>query len=167
MSRRSKWKYVLDEPLVDTAAPRAPADFDNAWLRIRAATADSTISIRAGYAWDGCTMAPDWRGTQAASCLHDAIYQFAEAIAAAWGWRLARVLRWGDDLFRARMRRDGAPPVVRWLYYWAVRLLGMTYHLAARRLRQPATVPVPGARQKPKEMPPASPVFSDSKPCEQ
>ncbi len=133
LARPATWRYVLSAPLSESEAPSAPAAFHNAWLRIDAGRDRSAIAVAAGYAWDGCTMAPDWRGTLAASCLHDAICQFADAIAAAWGWPRRRVLRWGDELFRLRMRRDGAPPLICWLYYWAVRLLGPAYRLLERQ----------------------------------
>ncbi|MDD5705199.1 MAG: hypothetical protein PHR35_04695 [Kiritimatiellae bacterium] len=132
----SKWKYVRDSPLTHDDALAAPGDYDNAWLQIRRRPDGSSTTIAAHYAWDGCTLAPDLRGTCAASCLHDAVYQFAEDIAACWDWPLRRVLRWGDELFRSRMRRDGAPRLIIWLYYWAVRLLGAPYHVLARRVRQ-------------------------------
>lgn len=131
----SSWKYTLDRELAQRLADGSAPLFSNPWLMIERAGAGVRIRVRAGYAWDGCTGAPDLPGTRQASCLHDAIYQFAEAIGAASGWSVRAVLRWGDRIFRERMRADGAARPVVWLYFLAVRLFGFGFHLAARRLR--------------------------------
>ena len=128
----ASWKFKLDQELThETVAEPAPA-FDHAWLSIEPIDGAVRLRVRAGYAWDGCTWAPDLSGTRFASCLHDAIYQFAEPIAAASGWSVRAVLRWGDRIFKERMRADGAARWVVWLYTLAVRLLGYAYHQAAR-----------------------------------
>ncbi len=134
------WKYKLEQELAhetvaEPVAKPAPA-FDNAWLSIEPAGGGAVrLRVRAGYAWDGCTWAPDLSGTRLASCLHDAVSQCAEPIAAASGWSVRDVLRWGDRIFMERMRADGAARWVVWLYTLAVRLLGYAYHQAARWLR--------------------------------
>ena len=129
------WKYTLENDLEQGVADAAAPHFSNPWLAIERDGAGTRIRVRAGYAWDGCTCAPDLPGTRLASCLHDAVYQFAEAIAAASGWSVRAVLRWGDRIFRDRMRADGAARPVVWLYFVAVRLFGHLFHLAARLIR--------------------------------
>lgn len=129
------WKYTLENDLEQGVADAAAPRFSNPWLVIERDGAGTRIRVRAGYAWDGCTCAPDLPGTRLASCLHDAVYQFSEAIAAASGWSLRAVLRWGDRIFRDRMQSDGAARPVVWLYFVAVRLFGHLFHLVARFLR--------------------------------
>ena len=134
----ASWKYLLHKELAH-ATSLAPAPvFDNRWLTIGQDGDTASLLVSAGYAWDGCTLAPDLPGTHAASCLHDAVYQFAEPIAAASDWSVHAVLRWGDLVFKERMQADGAACWVVCLYSLAVRLLGYAYHRVARwvRLRQ-------------------------------
>ena len=131
----ANWKYRLDGDIEHSIADEAAPRFSNPWLTIERDGDRTRIRVRAGYAWDGCTGAPDLAGTRQASCLHDAVYQFAEAIGAASGWSVRAVLRWGDQLFRERMQADGAARPVVWLYFLAVRLFGYAFHAAVRRLR--------------------------------
>jgi hypothetical protein len=131
----ASWKYTLNSELAQGLGDGAAPLFSNPWLTIERAGAGVRIRVHAGYAWDGCTCAPDLPGTRLASCLHDAVYQFAEAIGAASGWSVRAVLRWGDRIFRERMRADGAGRPATWLYFLAVRLFGYRFHQAARHLR--------------------------------
>ena len=78
------WKYCLDDELEHWVAEESAPRFSNRWLTIEPGADGTRIRVSAGYAWDGCTGAPDLPGTRQASCLHDAVYQFAEAISAAW-----------------------------------------------------------------------------------
>lgn len=133
------WKYKLAGELTHATAVEPAPVFDNAWLSIERDGDAVLLRVRHGYAWDGCTWAPDFAGTRLASCLHDAVYQFAEPIAAASGWSVRAVLRWGDRVFKERMRADGAARWVVWLYAWAVRLLGFAFHQAARWIRAHGT----------------------------
>ena len=129
------WKYCLDDELEHWVAEESAPRFSNRWLTIEPGADGTRIRVSAGYAWDGCTCAPDLPGTRHASCLHDAVYQFAEAISAASGWSLGAVLRWGDKVFHERMRADGAARLVAWVYYVAARRFGYVFHVAARRVR--------------------------------
>ena len=124
----ANWKYRLDGDIEHSIADEAAPRFSNPWLTIERDGDGTRIRVRAGYAWDGCTGAPDLPGTRQASCLHDAVYQFAEAISAASGWSVRAVLRWGDRIFRERMRADGAARPVVWLYFLAVRLFGFGFY---------------------------------------
>lgn len=44
--------------------------------KVRAVLNDDILTILSGYAWDGCTMAPDFAETMIASLLHDLLFQF-------------------------------------------------------------------------------------------
>ncbi|MDD5706628.1 MAG: hypothetical protein PHR35_11955 [Kiritimatiellae bacterium] len=135
------YKYKLPSELYHSTLRRPTPYFRNSWLWIAPSADDrraADIAISTGYAWDGCTLAPDARGTHDASCIHDAVYQFAEAIAGGSGWTVRRVLRYGDELFRERMLADGAAGATVYSYYWAVRVFGYAFHQAARRVRGPA-----------------------------
>ena len=37
---------------------------------------DGYITIKKGYAWNGCSYVPDFKGTYYASLVHDALYQY-------------------------------------------------------------------------------------------
>jgi len=137
---KGNYKYRLKADLHHKTLGVGPR-FRNAWLYTRPTdgAAATALTVSLGYAWDGCTMAPDARGTKQASCLHDAIYQFAESIVAANpAWTVRSVLSWGDSIFLERMLADGARPWVAHLYYRAVSLCGYTFHMAARRILGPA-----------------------------
>ena len=45
------WKYQLDNDYQYTSDLLTGVEFDNKWVTIK----ESTITIRAGYAWDGCS----------------------------------------------------------------------------------------------------------------
>jgi hypothetical protein len=132
------WKYVLDEPLTQSVtAPAWVGGVRSRWLDVRRIPDDPRaveLVVRDGYAWDGCTAVPDVRGTVYASCLHDALYQFAEALAAMWGVTVRDVLKWADAVFLARMRADDCP--VAGLYGWGVRRAGYAFHVLARWFRR-------------------------------
>jgi len=149
-------KYILVEPLRHTTYERprsggwldfdgleiAVKPFENKWLSIIPAdkTQGTAIFIveSEAYCCDGASGAPDLPCVMDGACFHDAIYQFADAIAAAWGCDVAAVLRWGDAVFLEAMQRRRAPRLVRWAYYNAVALVGYPYNRVRRwwRLRR-------------------------------
>ena len=126
------WTYTLEEDLWHQTHEVVAWEFRNALLSITRYRGITLLIVREGYSWDGCSLAPDARGTYWASCLHDAIYQFSEAIAAASGLTVKQVLEWGDRIFKERMIQDGARSWIVWLYYHTVRRVGYAYHVAAR-----------------------------------
>jgi hypothetical protein len=132
------WKYQLEEALSQpVTAPAWAGCMASRWLDVRRRPDDPhavEIIVQAGYAWDGCTAVPDVRGTVYASCLHDALYQFAEILADLWGVSVHDVLRWADAVFLARMRADGCPCAG--LYGWGVRRVGYAFHVLARWFRR-------------------------------
>jgi hypothetical protein len=136
-----KWIYVLDQDYVWNVGrhlsgqiPEEGCAFEDRngrrWLEI-AANGDATV--KAGYAWDGCTPkfalwdivfgVPDGVPNELtkkpkayyASLLHDALYQFLDA-----GLPMKR--RGADQVFLELLERDRFGP--RWVYYGTVRALG-------------------------------------------
>jgi len=107
---------------------------------------DGTLTIRAGYAWDGSTGVPDGDimefpppglsvqtapgdgicTTTRGSLFHDLLYQFLERIASLLGMAVRQLRLIADKLYRYFIETDGFGmfPV----YYWGVRILGGVYH---------------------------------------
>lgn len=71
-----------------------------------------------GYAWDGCTLAPDFEQTKEASMAHDALYQFGKMLG------LNRKI--ADKWFRKLLIKNNFKYTN--LYYYAVRLFGWLYY---------------------------------------
>lgn len=143
-----RWRYCLDRPY--TWQSGLPFDQDWAFedrigvvrLILRA---DGTMTVTAGYAWDGCTPkgcvldlsfgVPDGvvsavtgkPKTYYASLIHDALYQFLPD-----GLPLSRVQ--ADRCFLRLMTREHF--AWRHVYYWAVRALGGLFQRGGRWKRQ-------------------------------
>ena len=136
----ANWKF---ETAVDCIFPlrHGPeGTFDSEWLKIVTTGKRPTAQVRRAYAWDGATLAPDFKFTIAGSCLHDVLYQYAEAIATAWGWDVQDVLAWADDEFlatmlaqrsRRRWSRLGQTAIAL-TYYAMVSAFGVAFHQAAK-----------------------------------
>lgn len=141
------WKYRLTEPLVhnskilpefgclaQTEIHFADQD-ERLWLTIGI---DGSIAIEPGYAWDGCS--PTWKlfgwllvgtpdgatdpvngypYTYAASCIHDALYQFLDDP------KMPYTREQIDLIFRERLLQDQFP-AAEW-YYQAVHWFGRMY----------------------------------------
>ena len=111
-----KYKYVLKEDYIyqSHVIGKRFTGIDNGkiWLEI---FENGIIIVSKGYAWDGATAAPDFKGTYFATLLHDALYQFLDK-----GNPLTR--KEIDDIFLKIMQRDGFKLAK--VYYRAVRLLG-------------------------------------------
>lgn len=100
--QKGKWKYVLTSPLKitfpkDYWGPHWFADKDG---KIWSTTDQRDWTIREGYAWDGATLAPDFKETIAASCWHDAASQFRHLLCIStalsggvWNARFAEIIR--------------------------------------------------------------------------
>jgi len=123
------WIYKLDRDYTRSAT-FSGAEFCAKWLTI---AADGTLTIPAGYAWDGCTPkfslldllvlgVPDGvvsvhtgkPKTYYASLVHDALYQY-------FAWHSISRLE-ADQLFRDMMSERGFS--LSWVYYWLVRVFG-------------------------------------------
>jgi hypothetical protein len=120
------WKYTLPaDAFIIISAPKAQA-FQNEWMEIiPLSEGRAQFRIVTGYSWDGCSIVPDAPGTKRASCLHDAMYQFADDIAMAWKISGGSVLAIADAAFLAVMRQDKCP--VAGLYYAGVRVFGQPF----------------------------------------
>ena len=116
---------------------RIPKEFINKWVSITPGIANTSLVVKVfkGYAFDGCSCVPDIAGTVDAALLHDPIYQFADAIAEAWGWRVRDVLRMADYYFRLVMIYNNVSDKIVWTYYTGVRLFGYTYNRVSKFLR--------------------------------
>lgn len=123
------WRYCLDSPFRVRSAHLEGVEFVNEWVEIEG----GAMTIRAGYAWDGCSPAwtylgwwvgvwdgplcPDGRpAAYFASLVHDALCQFAPQIPIK---RDATVALFGDML-----RERKFPGPLTWLYLEAVRRFG-------------------------------------------
>lgn len=126
----SRWRYRLDADYHYQSPLLAGVSFCNEWLRIE----DGRITIRAGYAWDGCSPAVRlpggiWLGTPDgplgadgrpqtfyASCVHDVFCQFADAV--------PLTKQQVSDIFRCMLLEAGFPPWRATLYRSAVMRFG-------------------------------------------
>lgn len=134
--RRTWWPHKLEKGVQHWTARDVPAPFSNAWLTITQLAAGTLLALPEGYAYDGATLVPTLHGMKLATAFHDATYQFAEDIAAAWGWTVREVLAFGDEIFYERMLQDGASRCAAWVYYRAVRGGGYGFHQAAKKWRR-------------------------------
>jgi len=137
------WKYLnetthrfsLADLLGGTKyAPEYPRAVCNSWLWIER---DGRTLIHDGYAWDGATGVPDFAFLKIATLRHDALYQFAEEIATAWGWTVWQVLAMADTVFERTALADARQPwqrAVARLYTWGVRRFGYAFHVIRRAL---------------------------------
>lgn len=93
-------------------------EFGNVWLQMRG----KLIIVKAGYAWDGASYAPDLPDFVLASCVHDALCNFRDV--PCFPLSKARI----DWIFR-----DNIPPhrPLRWVYWAAVRTFGGAYKALA------------------------------------
>jgi len=114
---------------------------------------------------DGCTLSPDywpksWGGIKAfvGAIFHDRWYRHLEIFARAWGWKVERVRKLGDILFR-NILRSMARRLPFWsrqraylatsLYYAGVRAFGGAAHAAYKRLEGSKAQAEPGGAAGP------------------
>ena len=124
------WGYTLPAVLVREVPICAPGSFYNRWLKIEQTATGAKLMVIRGYKWDGNTGVPDPPGSKDGSALHDAIYQFAEEIAATCGCTVKEVLQFGDAVYGYVLRQDKCP--VAGLYHGVVQVVGAPYHYARR-----------------------------------
>lgn len=82
------------------------------WLRVEP---DGAVTIRAGYATDGCSLVPDFPEALPGCILHDALRQ-TQQLDPDCPW----TRRESDRIFRSRLLADGFPWLLSWLYYLGV-----------------------------------------------
>jgi len=134
--RRTWWPHKLEKPETHETEIGVPAAFWNDWLKVTPLEDGATrLDLAAKYAYDGATLVPTLRGMKIATAFHDAVYQWAEDLAARWSWTVRDVLKFGDEVFYERMLQDGANRGAAWVYYRAVRAGGYAFHQMARRLK--------------------------------
>lgn len=99
-SGSGRWKWVLLKPL--TVPFGNPITRNHEWFEGIDGNGKTwleidrySITIPAGYAWNGSSCSPDLRGVMLASCVHDALYQFSGCD----GWPEYLSNEWADDLF--------------------------------------------------------------------
>ena len=134
--RRTWWPHKLEKPETHVTPLAVPTLFQNRWLAITPIHGGTTVDVPSGYAYDGATLVPTLHGMRLATAFHDAVYQFAEDIAAAWDWTVKQVLAFGDEIFYERMIQDGANRCAAGVYYRAVRIGGYRFHQMARVWRR-------------------------------
>lgn len=101
------------------------------WLRL---DPDGQLTIRADYASDGCSMAPDFKAALPGCILHDALRQALELDPTGCPW----TRREADLIFRDTLRAHGFSWLGTWLYYLGVAgPFGWLYSKLAAWLRPP------------------------------
>lgn len=136
------YDYVTTAPCVfvfDLPHSTLPCDYRNEWLHIAATYAGKretiTMTVSKAYAFDGCSVVPDFAGTVDAALIHDPIYQFVDDIAERFGWSVWRVLRFADALFDTVMKHNRINVWLRRIYYAGVLVFGYPYNRIARGWR--------------------------------
>lgn len=125
--------------LSNVPLPPGAKAFDNLYFSVTPMLYHVELVCKAKYAWDECSGVPNFKWAKDASCFHDAIYQFAEALAALWGCTVKEVLAWADAVFLERMLQDADTDKARcWacIYFVGVRIFGYRYHQIARFFRR-------------------------------
>ena len=105
--------------------------FKNEWLEIAHDPADAdviVITIAPKYAFDGCSVVPDFDGTVDGSLPHDVLYQVVDELAKAWGVSVAQVLAFADLRFKDVMIYNKVPPAVYKTYYAGVSVFGWLFN---------------------------------------
>ncbi len=99
----SYFKYVIPDELQNYV--KAP--FTSKWLCIaRDTTGKWALWVSAGYEWDGASVVLTTDCIVLASLLHDIIYDYVVALAAAWDVDRDVVREFGDGLFRIKLHRQ-------------------------------------------------------------
>lgn len=136
------WSYVTTAVCVfvfDLPHKSVPRDFHNCWLSIdRTYTCGKetvTITIPKDYAFDGPSVVPDFAGTVEAALVHDALYQFADAVAAHFGWWAVHVMCFADNRFYDVMAYLKVPRYISWTYRAGVGAFGFIYNRGAKLFR--------------------------------
>lgn len=80
---------------------------------------DGVLTIKRGYAWNGCSFVPDTKKTLVAGLIHDFMYQFSCGDAA---WCRAKA----DELFYIQLEQERF--IAAKLYYIGVHSLGWAFY---------------------------------------
>lgn len=117
------YKYQLRRPHVEKTAVWPPAPIVTEWITL---DTDGTLTIRAGYAWDGASKALDSKSSMRGSLSHDAFYQLMRmGLLDRERWRAV-----ADAELERICREDG-------MWGWRA----SAWHLAVRVFADPASDP--------------------------
>lgn len=136
------WDYVLIEDITfELEHPKflPKFEFKNEWFHIYVVGSKAFATVSKNYAWDGPTCVADVKGTIVASLIHDAIYQFAEAIMEAWKLSLIKVLGFADNAFMEVMKQEETNIAITYLYFAGVRVFGYPFHFIVRIFKKKTT----------------------------
>lgn len=116
-NRKYPWRF-RDDWEIRVGKDCGNHDFRDAQGRVWLSFRGTVMIVRAGYAWDGASCAPDFPAVLAASGAHDALCQFRRV--PCFPLSKSEI----DGIFRGLMSRSFLP---RWIYWVAVRLFGDIY----------------------------------------
>lgn len=122
----SGYKYQLKSNVViqTTLRPETPR-FIQGYVFL---DADGSLIIYRGYAWDGCTNAPDTDSNTLAGLVHDALYQLMQEDILDKSFKPL-----ADDMLRDTMISQGAFKSTADLFHFAVKEFGGV-HMKAKKV---------------------------------
>lgn len=131
------WNYVLVKDVTFDFGNKysVPCEFKNQWFWMRMEGNSLLLTVYKDYAWDGCSLVPDFKGTIISSMPHDVIYQFSEKLSEAWGFKLSKTLKMADGIFYLAMTQNSTKALVAKTYYLGVRAFGFVFHQIAKIFR--------------------------------
>lgn len=112
-----KYKYTLERNFTYSTGIKGKPfigkdESDKTWVII---DRNGDVAIKAGYAWDGTTLSPDFPETYYPSLVHDVLYQFL-------GRGMTFTRKEIDDIFLKMMQENNFKYAK--IYYRAVRMFG-------------------------------------------
>lgn len=128
------WNYILVKDITFDFGEKysIPCEYKNQWFWMRMEGKSLFLTVYKDYAWDGCSLVPDFKGTIIASLPHDVIYQFSEKLSEAWRFKLSQTLKMADGIFYLAMVQNSVKSVVSKTYYLGVRVFGFVFHQIAK-----------------------------------
>lgn len=90
---------------------------------------DGVLRIYRGYAWDGCTNAPDTESNMLAGLVHDALYQLIQEGILDQSFKPD-----ADDMLRDIMISHGSFKLIANLFHFAVQEFGR-FHMKAKKVK--------------------------------
>jgi hypothetical protein len=114
---RDGYKYQLHEDYKTVVSIRPSRKIIHPYITL---DIGGTLSIKAGYAWDGCS-GPTWddKTNMRAGLVHDSLFQLMREGLLDLGWRQEA----DRELYRI-CKEDGMWQIRAWTYYKAVRAFG-------------------------------------------
>lgn len=121
------YKYQLQAPAgFQLALVRPERTITTDWVTL---TTEGELSVRHGYAWDGCS-GPTWDGpkTMRGSLVHDVLYQLIRLEQLDKAWKAD-----ADEEFRRLLVEDGVMRFRANYFHWGVKRFGRGSTLPSRR----------------------------------